>query len=138
MKRFEKLTSKTKAHLYKALILPMLEYPSIPNCIASPTNTLKMQRIQNKAIKFINRYSEDQLTIEESHIRYKLDPMNIRLHKRANKCWDRFCINQEELAERSRMASEERDNRDHFWWRRISPYVDSPQPEPVYVYQADS
>ena len=53
LNRFRSLTPKTKAHLYKAFILPIMEYPIIPLCGISKSNKIKIQRIQNKAVKFI-------------------------------------------------------------------------------------
>lgn len=51
LKRFKKLKTKTKIHLYKALMRPVIEYPVVPICIASNSNIRKMQQYQNKSIR---------------------------------------------------------------------------------------
>ena len=44
LKRFMTLKEKTTLHLYKALIHPVLEYPLIPNALASKNQMLNMQK----------------------------------------------------------------------------------------------
>ena len=131
--RFVKLSPKIKSHLYKTLILPILEYPAVHCCLASKTNLEKMQRIQNKAIRFINKHSGDELSIEETHERYRLEPINTRLFKRANKSWDKLNLLEPGLVEHSRMENETEDRTDHYWWRRIASFVEGPQPDPFYA-----
>ena len=131
--RFVKLSPKIKSHLYKTLILPILEYPAVHCCLASKTNLEKMQRIQNKAIRFINKHSGDELSIEETHERYQLEPINTRLFKRANKSWDKLNLLEPGLVEHSRMENETEDRTDHYWWRRIASFVEGPQPDPFYA-----
>ena len=43
LKRFIRLDSSIKLHLYKALLRPVMEYPIIPNGITSDMNMMKMQ-----------------------------------------------------------------------------------------------
>ena len=53
LKRFINLENKTKLHLYKSLVRPLLEYPVIPIALACKTQTLNIQRVQNRNVKMI-------------------------------------------------------------------------------------
>ena len=50
--RFYNLPTNIKIHLIKAFIIPILQYPPIPLITISKTNTNKLQKIQNKALRF--------------------------------------------------------------------------------------
>ena len=133
LRRFEKLSPKIKSHLYKTLILPILEYPAVPCCIASKENKMKMQRIQNRGIKFINKHGQAELNIEEIHQNFKIDAINVRLHTRLTKSWEKFTRIETELAERSTTENDDNETKDHYWWRRLASLVEIEQPEPVYT-----
>ena len=80
--RFKSAPPKIKRHLYLALIRPLLEYPSTQIAASGITNIKKLQRIQNKAIRFItNTRLREMKTCKDLHEQIKLDPMNIRLNK---------------------------------------------------------
>ena len=93
----------------------------------------EMQRIQNKASRQAVKNTEyENETLEELHRVFKLDALNVRFHKRANKTWDKISVNEEELYNQS--IQEDRNDlyQDHYWWKRISPYVNQEEPEPTY------
>ena len=119
--------------MYKALIQPIIDYPSIPNCIVSDTNKLQLQRIQNKAIRFIKKYSEENLSIEQTHNRYNIDPLNVRLINKAKRSWERFKNIEEEIATESTNENQDINTKDHYWWRRVADIVARPVPDPVYL-----
>ena len=52
LERFRGSSQKTKLHLYKAFILPLLTYCPLALSLAAPSNVLKLQRIQNRALRF--------------------------------------------------------------------------------------
>ena len=133
LKRFNQLTPRTKIHLYKALVRPLLEYPMIPICGISETNKIKLQRIQNKAIKFAASNDNEDLTLEDAHHKYKLEPYNIRLYKRGNKLWEKFCLAEPELTIRSIEENNNNHLKDHYWWPRIAGSVSANEPDPVYA-----
>ena len=133
LKRFKLLTPKVKTHLYKALIRPIYEYPIMPMCNIAASNQLKLQRIQNSAIKFIKSNDNEQLTIEEAHKKYNIEAVNVRLFKRAQKMWDRFTIAESELVERSMAENEQIDTKDHYWWKRLASGIDNQEPNPIYT-----
>ena len=136
LKRFRKMSTKIQINLYKSLIRPIIEYPVIPMCISSKTNIKKIQQFQNRVLRTASRNTDEDNgnNIEELHDKYKLDAFNVRLHRLAQKCWDRMTTLNEELVEESR--EEDNDNpttHDHYWWRRISPYANSEEPPPDYA-----
>ena len=52
LERFRDSKTKTKLHLYKAFILPLLPYCPLALSLAAPTNISKLQKIQNRALRF--------------------------------------------------------------------------------------
>ena len=87
--RLRKLPSRIKLHLVKTLVLPVLDYPPIPTHALSKTQTLILQRVQNKALRFATdtRYPYNHTT-EELHNTHKIKPLNIRIHNKAQKIWN--------------------------------------------------
>ena len=45
LKRFNILNPKLQVRLYTTMVRPIMEYPPIPNALASKSLTLKMQRV---------------------------------------------------------------------------------------------
>ena len=119
--------------MYKALIRPIMEYPAVPLCSVAPTNIMKMQRLQNKAIKFAKKNDIEELKIQAAHEKYKLDAINLRMHKRGSKTWEKFTIAEPQLAERSTEENQNHDNKDHYWWRRVAGSITDDKPAPIYV-----
>ena len=86
--RFRHLNSHIKLILYKTLVLPLLLYPPVPLNAANKTNMSKLQRVQNKAIRFITNTSRrEHITSVELHRRVGLEPINVLLHRRALSVW---------------------------------------------------
>ena len=148
LRRFENLEKNTRIHMYKAMVRPVFEYPITPTCIMSKTNKQKLQQFQNGNIREIYKLrrnlnpedsdqeeEENRQTIQELHARHKIEPINVRLHRRAKGSWERFKNIYQELALRSEnvetQENEDRNN-DHFWWPRVGNYVQQPEPEPRY------
>ena len=133
LKRFKNLTPKIKTHLYKAFIMLLVEYPALPTCNIADSNKMKLQRLQNKAIKFIISNDEEELSIKRAHEKYKLEAYNVRLHKRGLKVWDKLSTNEPELTERSLNENQNNDIKDHNWWRRLGSMVENNEPQPKYT-----
>lgn len=88
LSRFRLLDQKTKRQLYLSLVRPLLEYPAVPLHLGARSNILKLQRVQNRATKFItNIYYPDVMTSEALHRRCDLLPINQLLHIRARDIW---------------------------------------------------
>ena len=66
LKRFYKLKPDLQVRLYMTLIRPILEYLPIPNALTSNSLKLKMQRVQNSALRNAVRGTEDShMTVEQ-------------------------------------------------------------------------
>lgn len=84
--RFQSAPPKIKLYLYSALIRSVLDYPSIELFKTTKSNLLKLQRIQNKALRFVyNITLNDRISSISLHQRAKIDPINVRLAKLARK-----------------------------------------------------
>ena len=86
LERFRDSNTKTKLHLYKAFILPLLTYCPLALSLSAPTNLLKLQRIQNRAIRFaLGTKWFDFRTSLSTHEEANIPPINITLHNRTQK-----------------------------------------------------
>lgn len=84
--RFKTAPTHIKRYLYIALIRPILEYPSVTLSQANKTNISKLQRIQNKGLRFISNVKlSDRYSSLSLHKKHNLDPVNVRLHNLSNK-----------------------------------------------------
>ena len=104
-----------------------MEYPPIPNALASKPLTLQMQRVQNRALRNAVRDSDDRYnTVEELHNQFQIETLNVRLYNRFIKTWNKIQELDEELYDQTEMANNN-DIRDHNWWARIGhAYVQDP------------
>jgi hypothetical protein len=89
--RFRNLTSKQKRLLYISTVRSVLTYPVVPTCGLPYNQICKLQRIQNKGIRFITNYKYDpdnKQTMLALHLEAGLNPINIELYKQSRKVWD--------------------------------------------------
>ena len=101
LKRFSGLSNKIKCQLYKSLVRPILEYPPVPLYRLSKNNIKRLQRIQNKATRFItNTRYPTLITSENLHQICNLEPLNQRLYNRAKNIWESINIQQYEMMHR--------------------------------------
>ena len=78
MQRFRSASTKTKTHLYKALIRPLITYAPNILQLAAPSNQHKLQVIQNKSLRFIHDiHWTDFITNETLHEGSNIQPLNI-------------------------------------------------------------
>ena len=88
--RFKSPPPKIKLILYKTLIRPLMEYPSILIADTSNTHINKLQIIQNKALRFIyNTHWSEFITNNTLHNRAKLVTVKERLSKLQLKSYQR-------------------------------------------------
>lgn len=133
IKRFTSMNARTKLHLYKALVAPHLVYPPVPLNIAAHRDILRLQAVQNKALRWINGdVPPYATTTEDLHRQYLLQPINIKLFKAAKKTWDTLRAYQPEEVERLLEEEETQPGRDHRWWRTA--YIGELTPEPAPIY----
>ena len=100
--RFRHLSMKNKRKIYIATIRSILEYPPIILHAQSTTTQKKMQIIQNKAARIItNTRRLDRKTNVETNQRAQLEPVNMVIHKRAQKIWTKIdTLIPQEIAEK--------------------------------------
>ncbi len=127
LRRFSNLTPQTKATLVKTLLIPVMEYPSIPICRASNTQKRKMQTVLNKALRFINCNEEDQLNSYNLHIKYNITPLNISNHQKAKNTWETIRLSEPEQYD---MLVTPHDNT-HTWFPKSSNVITMDEPTPI-------
>ena len=89
--RFRFLNRKLKLRLYKALVLPLLQYPITPLNAISKTNLTKLQAVQNKATQWIcNEYYPSRRTNVAIHTDLKLETLEERFKRLAEGVYDRL------------------------------------------------
>ena len=89
--KFRYLNKKLKLRLYKALVLPLLTYPTIPLNACSKSQIRKLQTVQNKAIKWIcNEYWPIRCPLQQRHEELKLEFLNERLKRLAEGVWHKI------------------------------------------------
>ena len=134
LKRFKKLSTKTRLRLYKAFIRPLLEYPAIPLCTISKHGKLKLQRIQNKAVRGAAKERPDQQrsTNESLHRKFKLEPMNIRIHNQAASIWAKLEMLDPDLIRTATELCNHNQYKDHYWWPTIAKCLSQGPPAPLY------
>ena len=136
LRRFHALPAPTKRHLYVALVRSVLEYPPVPLHTSSKGAMYELQVVQNLALRWIHGREEPgrRTSNEQLHRIYKLQPMNVRLHKLARRVWER-AIEDEDVNIR-RIEHQElylEPNEEHRYWPRSKPRALGPPPRPLYV-----
>lgn len=131
LRRFSKLQERTKLHLYKALVMPVLEYPPVPLNTLTNSNWRKLQTIQNRALRWIAGEQPPYTTnAVELHHRYQLLPLNQRNYIIATRHWEKmrthFTQEIEDLLAIETVGT-------HAWWPASYIGVDAPSPEPIIV-----
>jgi hypothetical protein len=135
LRRFSSLTQKIKLKLYLSLVRPVLEYPPTPLCTMSKFQILKLQRVQNKAVRFIlNSDWRDRETAESMHLKLKLPPINQILHTRATNIWKKlFRHFPRDAWDLARPMPGEGQRREHMNFGRAIHIRHQPMPPPLYV-----
>ena len=100
----------------------------------SAAQKMKLQRVQNRAVKFItNRDWRDHESMQTLHERINLPPINQIIHKRAQNTWravEKYCPTDFERL--SRTLAEEDTGAEHGWFKRTIPLFSQPLPPPRY------
>ena len=89
--RFKFLNPINKGKIYLALVRSKLPYPTIPLHIASKHLMTRLQRVQNRATRFITNHSRlDRMTSETLPHMTNLEAVNVYLHRQANDIWTKI------------------------------------------------
>ena len=133
LRRFTPCTTRTKLHLYKTIIRPILEYPPIPLVTNSIHQQLNIQRVQNKALRWADDTTyPDTITTQALHNKYNIEPMNTRIHTRAKKIWDKLHEQGDELYTNI-LETHTHTHTHHGWWPRSLPICNRDPPPPLYT-----
>ena len=127
LRRFSNLTPKMKTTLVKTLLISVMEYPSIPICMASKTQQRKMQTILNKAVRFIHCKEEEYLNTKQLHQKYNITPLNISNYNKAIKTWDTIRTSEPEQYE---ILTTAREN-SHTWFPKCSKIINMAPPPAI-------
>ena len=91
LQRFKSAPCKVKKTLYKMLILPILEYPAVLNRNLNKTTKMRMQILQNRALRFIKGIKKsDRINMKSIHEELKIMPINVRIDYLANRCLNKM------------------------------------------------
>ena len=127
--RFWHFTEQLKLYLVKTKLLPILDYSPIPTHTASRTKMLELQRIQNKALRYVTgqRYPYTEST-EAQHHRLNVKPISTRNREAAHKIWKKLHT-QEDPNYRHIKECDENTDMDHSWFPRSLKSLREPPPD---------
>ena len=100
------------------MVRPILEYPIIPNALASNHRMRLMQRVQNRNLRNITYRNEEteNLDLEGKHNFLNIETINQRMYMRFQKSLDKFAIKEPDLYNKSLEENNNNNSRDHNWW----------------------
>ena len=112
--------------------MPIITYPIYPLCAISKSNILSLQRIQNKALRFVHeeRYPYTKTT-EEMHQLSNLNALNVTLYTRGNKIRQKM-LNLLRDETYTTITTDNNEN-SHSWFKK--PYIELSKypPDPMYT-----
>ena len=127
LRRFKNLTPKLKTTLIKTVLIPVLEYPTIPICMASETQKRKIQSVLDKAVRFIHCNENQLMNTEQLYVKYHIIPLNISTYYKAQKTWETIRTTEKALYEE---LVTERYNK-HSWFPKSSAIINAPEPQAI-------
>ena len=100
LQQFCNLNQNNKRKLYNAFVRPALIFPTVPLNMIPYAQMLRMQRVQNKALRFITNTSLTQrIRSETLHNTCNIEPLNQHIHRLAKKTWETVQYTQPQLYE---------------------------------------
>ena len=86
LRRFAPAPPKIKLTLYKLLVRSLMEYAPYQGNKLNKTNMMKLQRVQNKSLRFVaNVKLSDKKKSKDIHEALKVESINVRLNRLSNK-----------------------------------------------------
>ena len=86
LRRFAPAPPKIKLTLYKLLVRSLMEYAPYQGNKLNKTNMMKLQRVQNKSLRFVaNVKLSDKKKSKDIHEALKIESINVRLNRLSNK-----------------------------------------------------
>ena len=131
--RFRDLTQKNKIKLYTAIVRSQLIYPTVPLNTITPTQTRKLQRVQNRALRFITNTSRlDRKTSHSLHTQCNVPPINILIHEQAQTTWEHFRDNLPDIYNTlTQQITPQTPRHSYFPSSRL--LAEGPTPPPIYT-----
>ena len=133
LKIFSALNTNIKLHLVKTCVLPILTYPTYALNAASRTQIIKLQRKQNKALRFAfnERYPYTHTTAE-LHTLANIQPINTTLYTRGNHTKHTLTDILQDTTYISAIQEHEHDY-EHSWFRKAVSKLTSGEPAPLFT-----
>lgn len=132
--RFRNGSEELKRLLYTTLVRPILEYPIVPLHSISRSQMYKLQKVQNKAVRFI---TNSNMTLrnrtEVLHKKAKIEPLNTRIHRRTAKLWNKIQDSNIPLYENHIKYFNYPRRKPKMNFPFSVPIATSPSPPPIYV-----
>ena len=142
LRRFTGLPPRSKLNLYKSLVLPKLTYPAVPLNTASRSALLTLQRVQNSALRWVHRGAPDRIPghryrTQELHELYNLEPLNLHIHRLAERIWENLERDEDPNLDRIRALEQfiGDDEREHRFYRRSRPRARAAPPRPLLTQE---
>ena len=133
LKRFSGLGDVIKRKLYVTMVRPQLLYPIVPLNGISKTAKLKLQKVQNDALRFIDGSTRmDRIPSHRLHNRHDLEAINAYLHRLSIKVWTDMRRKNPDIYDRLRHRPGEPVS-GHAWFPTTYVTEDSVPPGPLYV-----
>ena len=132
--RFRHLSQQNKIKLYKSIILPSLTYPAVPLNTLAKSNISKLQRVQNKATRWITNTSLiERKTSRSLHEQCNIQPINITLHNLAKNTWDIIQTTHPDIYANILRNSPPSSTRRHHNFPSSRILTERPTPAPTYT-----
>lgn len=130
--RFVNLPPRLKHRLYMAFVRSSLIYPTIPLHTLSRSAISKLQKVQNRALRFItNTHWYDFITSQTLHERCNIPTINTVLHEHARYIWRKMEIYEPELF--NQLTFPQNINyREHQRFQSSKLLALGPTPPPIY------
>lgn len=132
--RFNSLPANIKVHPIKAYILPIIQYPTIPLTAVSNNNKQKLQKIQNKALRYAFNekypYAKNTKTLHELA---GTELINYNLYNRAKDIFTRMESMQDNQF--MRLINNYERIRDHLLFKKSKNIIDRRPPEKKISYE---
>ena len=125
------LSAANKLKIYKATVRASLIYPCVPLNTMSDAQFIRMQVIQNDAIRIITRTRRSDRTImANQHRLLGIDPINITIHKQARNTWENMKNIHSELY--NSIVSDYKPSRQTWYYPSSRIKAEGNTPRPLY------
>ena len=86
-----------------------------------------MQKVINKALRFINCNEEEQTTVSELHLKNNVTPLNVAIHEKAKNIWETIRVSEPDQYET--LVTPQLNS--HSWFPKSSVIINMQTPQPI-------